>query len=92
MLKALNLICTAALKADAIYAEISEIYAWKHGEFIIYTVNGGTPIYLGRGDLTKQLYTLATFQSVIRYKRNLADYQYLDLRWDKQIIAKERKS
>lgn len=92
MLKALNLIEMAALKTNALYAEISEVYAWKNGEFIIYTVNGGTPIYLGRGDLAKQLYILATFQSVIRNKRNFADYQYLDLRWDKQIIAKERKS
>jgi len=92
MLTALNLVQTAAQKASALYAEISEIYAWKNGEFIIYTVQGGTPIYLGRGDLTKQLYILAMFQSVIKSKRNLADYQYLDLRWEKQIIAKERKS
>jgi len=92
MFTALNLIKTAALKTSSLYAEISEIYAWNHGEFIIYTVNGGTPIYLGRGDLTKQLYILATFQSIIRSKRNFADYQYLDLRWDKQIIAKERNS
>jgi len=92
MVKALNFIQTAALKADALYAEISEIFAWKEGEFIIYTVNGGTPIYIGRGDLIKQLYILATFQTLIKSKRNFADYQYLDLRWDKQIIAKERKS
>ena len=68
------------------------IFAWKKGEFIIYTVNGGTPIYIGRGDLTKQLYILAAFQNLIKSKRTFADYQYLDLRWDKQIIARERKS
>ncbi|MCK9483731.1 MAG: FtsQ-type POTRA domain-containing protein [Candidatus Marinimicrobia bacterium] len=92
MLKALNLVQTAALKTSALYAEISEIYAWRNGEFIIYTVHGGTPIYLGRGDLTKQLYILAMFQSIIKSKRDFADYQYLDLRWEKQIIARERKS
>ncbi len=92
MLTALDLMKTAALKTSALYADISEIYAWKNDEFIIYTVNGGTPIYLGRGDLIKQLFILANFQSVIHQKRNFADYQYIDLRWDKQIIAKERSS
>jgi len=92
MFKALNFIQTAALKANTLYTEISEIFAWKEGEFIIYTVNGGTPIYIGRGDLTKQLYILAAFQNLIKSKRTFADYQYLDLRWDKQIIARERKS
>jgi hypothetical protein len=64
MLTALDLMKTAALKTSALYADISEIYAWKNDEFIIYTVNGGTPIYLGRGDLIKQLFILANFQSL----------------------------
>lgn len=78
--------------APELYAEISEINYWDDGHFILYTVKSGTPIYLGNGDLPVQLSILANFQNRLNGKRDLSDYQYLDLRWNKQIVVKERRS
>ncbi|HDP67161.1 MAG TPA: FtsQ-type POTRA domain-containing protein [Candidatus Marinimicrobia bacterium] len=80
------------ISAPELYAEISEMHYWENGNFILYTVNSGTPIYLGNGNLPDQLSILANFQNRLNGRRNLSDYQYLDLRWNKQIVVKERRS
>lgn len=78
--------------APELYSEISEIRHWNDNNFILYTVKSGTPIYLGNKSLPEQLNILANFQTRLNGKRHLSDYQYLDLRWNKQIVAKERRS
>ncbi|MDO9548783.1 MAG: FtsQ-type POTRA domain-containing protein [Candidatus Marinimicrobia bacterium] len=78
--------------APNLYSEISEIHHWKNDNYILYTVKSGTPIYLGNKSLPEQLNILANFQTRLNGKRHLSDYQYLDLRWNKQIVAKERRS
>jgi len=75
-----------------LFSEISEIHYWKDDNCILYTVKGGTPIFFGKKKLSEQLDILAHFQNRLQGKRNLSDYQYLDLRWEKQIVAKERRS
>lgn len=92
LLEGIKLLQVAAQRTPAFYAEISEIHHLRDGEFILYTLNGGTPIFLRRGNPEKQLDILVRFQAILRDKRSLTDYQYIDLRWDKQIIAKERNS
>lgn len=80
------------IAAPDLYSEISEIHYWNNDSYILYTVKSGTPIYLGNKSLPEQLNILAHFQNRLNGKRNLSDYQYLDLRWNKQIVAKERRS
>jgi len=92
ILTAIGIIELAASRLPAVYAEISELYRWHNNEFVIYTVNGGTPIYLGNREHFKRLFILNQFQTVIQNKRTMADYRYLDLRWNKQIIVRERNS
>jgi len=78
--------------APQLYSEISEIHYWNNSSFILYTIKNGTPIYLGDKNLPDQLNILANFQNRLKGKRDLSDYQYLDLRWNKQIVAKEKHS
>ena len=78
--------------APDLYSEISEIRHRNNDSYILYTIKSGTPIYLGKKSLPEQLNILANFQTRLNGKRHLSDYQYLDLRWNKQIVAKERRS
>jgi cell division protein FtsQ len=87
-----NIIYATMHQTPLLYSEISEIHHWKDGSWILYTAESGTPIYLGTKDLSEQLNILAHFQNRLNGKRNLSDYQYLDLRWNKQIVAKEQHS
>ena len=92
VLKIIHVISSTINAAPDLYSEISEFHYWNNGNFILYTVKNGTPIYLGNKSLPEQLNILANFQNRLNGKRDLSDYQYLDLRWNKQIVAKERRS
>jgi len=92
VLDVVNIIHSTLLSTPNLYSEISEIHCWKDGSCTLYTIKSGTPIFLGIRDLSDQLNILAHFQNRLQGKRNLSDYQYLDLRWAKQIVARERRS
>ena len=90
LLNVVNIINETIHFSPELYSEISEIHYQKNSNFTLYTIDGGTPIYLGKENLSKQINILAQFQCLLYNKRFLNDYQYIDLRWKKQIIAKER--
>jgi cell division septal protein FtsQ len=85
-----HLINNLMYKAPKLYSQISEIYCKENGNITLFTTNGGTPIFLGKDNLEKRLSILANWQYQIENKRNLNDYQYIDLRWQKQIVTKEK--
>jgi len=80
------------LNSPDLFSSISEIHAWNGKNYILYTIKNGTPIFLGNRDLADQFNILANFQNRLKGKRELCDYQYLDLRWEKQVVVKERRS
>lgn len=75
-----------------LFTQISELHQWQNGRTIVYTIDGGTPIFLGERDLEYQLYILAEFQETLQGKQQLSDFQYLDLRWRHQIVAKKKRT
>lgn len=89
--QALLFLRTAVKVTPDFYTHISEVHRASKGELIVFTTDGGTPIYFRPGDFTRQLTVIEQFQRVLQQRRTFADYQYIDLRWDKQIIVKERK-
>ncbi len=92
ILNIVETISQALITMPDLFSQISEIHYWKDDSCILYTVKDGTPIFFGKKKLSEQLDILAHFQNRLQGKRNLSDYQYLDLRWEKQIVAKERRS
>ena len=73
-------------------SKISEIHYRPTEDYVLYTTVNATPIYLGSDNIDLKFHILAHFQYLIKGKSELSDYQYIDLRWKKQIIAKERFS
>lgn len=92
LVKIVQLLNQTSYSAPELFSELSEIHRSPNGEYILYSVSGGTPILLGSRNIDKKFNILAHFQYVLRNLRHFGDYQYLDLRWDKQVIAKERNS
>jgi cell division protein FtsQ len=90
IINALNLIKKSMLEMPQLYNEISTLNFQSNGEFVIFTNQGGTQIYLGKEALIQKLYSLSEFQSRIRKHHQLRDYRYLDLRWRTQIVAMEK--
>ncbi len=90
LLKLVSLISKTMHFAPELYSNISEIHYQENGNYKLYTINGGTPIYLGKENIAKKINILAQFQFLLHNKRYLNDYQYIDLRLAKQIIAMEK--
>ena len=49
-----------------------------------------TPVRLGQRDLLLRIATLDAFLNTLSGKRSLLDYAYIDLRYDRQVVVRER--
>jgi len=72
-----------------LYSNISEFVA-RDDEYVIYTSDSPMEIYLGQTDLTKKIFTLKAFWATVGQHRDWDDYDYIDLRFAKQVIVRER--
>ncbi|NQU26978.1 MAG: FtsQ-type POTRA domain-containing protein [Candidatus Marinimicrobia bacterium] len=72
-----------------LYDELSEITLNQDDEFTLILTNNPTLINLGNSALIKRIITLMAFNSALQGKKTLTDFAYLDLRYAKQIIARE---
>ncbi len=89
----INLLNKTIYRAPNLYSEISEIkFRQKQNDYIAFSINSATPIYFGKENLSEKFNILAHFQYIIKEKKQFKDYLYLDLRWNNQIIAKEKHS
>lgn len=72
-----------------LYGQISELVSTEQG-YVIYKADSPTRIYLGRSDLTDKVQILESFWTTIGDRRTWEDYEYIDLRYNKQVIVRER--
>lgn len=88
--KITQLVIDTYLLSRSLFNTISEIkYDAELTELTIYNKDSANPIYFGKGDYLKKMRMLAEFQNILTGKRRLRDYQYIDLRWNQQVIVKE---
>jgi hypothetical protein len=59
-------------------------------EMEIILAENPTNIYFGQTQLRTRINNLVQFQKLLKPKR-LSDFSYLDMRFENQIIAKERR-
>ncbi len=71
------------------YARISELVA-TNGEYVIYTAENTTKIFLGQTALPEKVRLLNAFRAATGDQRSWGDYEYIDLRYAKQVIVRER--
>ena len=86
----MNLITRILDYYPALYSNISEITMNANDEYVIILARYPTKVILGNADVWDKIQILGKFEHSLSNKRQLSDYKYLDLRYDNQVIAKER--
>ena len=72
-----------------IYDEISEFVFNEESEYEVILKNGKTRIMLGINNLSTKMKYLNSFEMAFNGEKELTDYNYIDLRFDNQVIVKE---
>lgn len=73
----------------ALYGQISELVSTPQG-YVIYNSTSPTRIYLGHSNLPNKVHVLEAFWTTIGNRYQWNDYEYIDLRYSKQVIVRER--
>jgi cell division septal protein FtsQ len=73
-----------------IYDELSELVINPTGEVTLYLTEISTAVRLGDSDLEMRIALLDSFLHTVQGKRRLMDYSYIDLRYARQVIVRER--
>ncbi len=73
-----------------IYREISELVYSDNNELTLLLAENSTAIKLGAANIQERIIILDAFINTLAGKRRLTDYTYIDLRYSKQIVVRER--
>jgi cell division septal protein FtsQ len=73
-----------------IYDELSEVVFKPNGEVTMFLTETSTAVRLGDSDYEKRIALLDAFLFTVQGKRRLMDYSYIDLRYTRQVIVRER--
>jgi cell division septal protein FtsQ len=73
-----------------LYQELSELVFSRDGQITLYMAEKSTAIRLGSREVEQRIATLYAFLETVSGKRTLTDYSYIDLRYKRQVIVRER--
>lgn len=85
--EALEILKAAKLVNSELYHLISEIQVRSDSDLVLYTAEGGVPVIFGDGNIADKLVRLDEFWNQVIRERGLQNLQYVDLRYDDQIVA-----
>ncbi len=85
--EALTILSTARLVRKEMFHLISEVRLRDGGDIVLYTAEGSIPILYGRGHAASKLVRLETFWNGIVQERGPRSVQYIDIRFDDQVIV-----
>jgi cell division protein FtsQ len=87
VLEALLLLSTMKTVNRSMYQNISEVQVRNGGDIVVYSTEGGVPIIFGRDEMPSKLVRLETFWNTVVRTRGTQLLQYIDLRYQDQIVA-----
>jgi len=87
-IEALQLLAVLRTLNRPLYHNISEIQLRNGGDIVLYSAEGGIPIIFGRGGLSDKIVRLELFWNDIVRTRGVQNLQYVDLRYQDQIVAR----
>lgn len=88
VIEALHLLATMKTVNRPMYHNISEVHVRNGGDLVIYSTEGGVPIIFGRDEIPSKIVKLETFWNSIVRTRGTQSLQYVDLRYQDQIVAR----
>ncbi len=86
--QALMLLKTAKEIGDETYRQISEVHADTQHDLMLYTAEYGIPVIVGRGNEAEKLLALDGFWKEIVARRGAQGLQYIDLRFEDQVVVR----
>lgn len=75
-----------------LYQNLSEVRLNKYNDYELILAEEPTKIVIGKSITWSKILVLKEFEKSISGRKSLTDYAYLDLRYDNQVITKERQA
>ena len=89
--EALRVLASSKLVSKELYHLISEVRLRNGGDIVLYASEWGVPIIFGRGEIANKLVRLEAFWNDVVHERGSDNLQYVDLRFDDQVIVRWNK-
>ena len=86
--EALSVLDVAREIGDHMYRRISEVHRRDNGDLIIFTSEGGVPVFLGKGEVVNNLVKFDGFWKEIVSRRGPQELAYVDLRFADQVVVR----
>lgn len=88
VLEALQLLAVVKIVNRPLSYNISEIQIRNGSDIVLFAAESGVPIIFGRGDMANKIARLEVFWNDIARTRGPQNLQYIDLRYQDQIVAR----
>ena len=89
--EALRILANSKLVSRELYHLISEVRLHNGGDIVLYASEWGVPIIFGRGEIPNKLVRLEAFWNDVVRERGSDNLQYVDLRFDDQVVVRWNK-
>ena len=89
--EALRILASSKLVSKELYHLISEVRLRNGGDIVLYASEWGVPIIFGRGEIPNKLVRLEAFWNDVVHERGSDNLQYVDLRFDDQVVVRWNK-
>ncbi len=90
--EALEIIKSAKAASAEIFHAISEIKLRKGHDIVCYTFESGVPVIFGKGDVVQKIVKLDAFWQKFIQNNDTRDIQYIDIRFDGQVVVSRKNS
>lgn len=90
--EALDIIAAARVTSEEMFHAISEIRLRNGHDIICYWFESGIPIIVGRGNVAEKIVKLDAFREKFLKNNNTSDIQYIDIRYDGQVVVLRKNS
>lgn len=86
--EALKILTAAKVVSKEMYNLISEVHLRSGGDIVLYAAEWGVPIIVGHGEVASKMVRLEQFWNDVVQERGSQNLQYVDLRFDDQIVVR----
>jgi cell division protein FtsQ len=90
--EALEIITASKYTSSDLFHAISEIRLRKGKDLVLYSFESGIPIIFGKGDAVRKMVKLDAFWRQFIQNNETSDIQYIDIRFDDQVVVSRKNS
>jgi cell division protein FtsQ len=89
---ALEIIAASKQTSGHLFHAISEIRLRKGRDMVLYSFETGIPIIFGKGDAVRKMVKLDAFWQQFLQNNETTDIQYIDIRFEDQVVVSRKNS